>query len=121
MHFYLTARHFELTDNIRAHVERRILETIRAHADEHDLNRVEVQLATGQRDARFSCHVLVQLPGHRDVNITEHNHDLFATIDLAEKRLLAALVALRQKRQTTARHPRKFSWNKIARILRTAG
>jgi len=121
MHVYLTARHFELSDNIRAHVERRIVETVRAHADAHDLTRVEVQLSTGQRDARFSCHVLVQLPGHRDVNITEHNHDLHAAIDLAEKRLLASLVALRQKRQTAARHPRKFTWSKIAHILRTAG
>ena len=121
MHVYITARHFELTDNIHAHVERRIVETVRAHADAHDLNRVEVQLSTGQRDERFSCHVMVQLPGHRDVNVTEHNHDLYAAIDLAEKRLLASLVALRQKRQTASRHPRKLNWNKVVRILRTAG
>jgi len=120
MHVYLTARHFELSDNIRAHVERRIVETVRAHADAHDLTRVEVQLSTGQRDARFSCHVLVQLPGHRDVNITEHNHDLYAAIDLAEKRLLPALAALREAQLTKKRHPRKFSWEKVARILRGA-
>ena len=120
MHLYLTARHFELTDQIRAHVQRRIVEAVQAHADAHDLNRVEVQLTTGQREERFSCHVLVQLPGHRDVNITEHNHDLYAAIDLAEKRLIHALVALRERNRTTSRHPRKFSWRKIARLLRPA-
>jgi ribosome-associated translation inhibitor RaiA len=80
---------------------------------------VEVQLTKGQRDARFTCHVLVQLPGHRDVNISEHSHDLYASVDLAEKRLIHSLVDLRERRLTAARHPRKFSWAKIARLLRT--
>jgi|SRR4051812_37053523 ribosomal subunit interface protein len=105
MHLYLTARHFSLTDQIRQHVERRIVDSLRAHADPHDLNRVEVQLESGQRDARFSCHVLLQLSGQRDINITEHDHDLYAAIDLAEKRLLTALVAERQKRLTVDRRP----------------
>src|SRR3954462_1766921 len=105
MHLYLTARHFSLTDQIRQHVERRIVEPLRAHADAHDLNRVEVQLESGQRDARFSCHVLVQLPGHRDINISEQDHDLYAAIDLAEKRLLTALVAQREKRWALERWP----------------
>jgi ribosomal subunit interface protein len=121
MHFYLTARHFELTDTIRRHVERRILDTVQGHADAHDLINVEVQLDTGQRDERFSCHVMVQLPGHRDVNITEHSHDLYAAIDLAEKRLLSSLVALRERQVTRARRPRKFSWQRLSRLLRAAG
>ena len=121
MHFYLTARHFDLTDLIRQHVEKRIIETVRSHADDHDLNRVEVQLDTGERDARFSCHVLVQLPGHRDVNISEHSQDLYAAIDLAEKRLMSALVALRERQVTVGRRPRKYSLRKIARMLRPQG
>jgi ribosomal subunit interface protein len=119
MHFYLTARHFDLTDQIRAHVQRRIVDAVTSHADAHDLNRVEVQLTTGQREERFGCHVLVQLPGHRDVNITEYNHDLYAAIDLAEKRLIHSLTALRERKLTENRHPRKFSWGKVARILRS--
>src|SRR4051812_13114743 len=98
MHLYLTARHFSLTEQVRHHVEQHIVDSVRAHADAHDLNRVEVQLEIGQRDARYTCHVLVQLPGHRDINITEHNHDLYAAIDLAEKRLITALVAERERR-----------------------
>jgi ribosomal subunit interface protein len=90
MHAYITARHFDLTERIRAHVEQHIIQPIEAHADAHDLNRVEVQLSQGQREERFTCHVMVQLPAHRDVNVTEHHRDLFAAIDLAEKRLLRA-------------------------------
>jgi ribosomal subunit interface protein len=115
MHVYITARHFDLSDNIREHVQRRIVDTIEAHADAHDLTRVEVQLTLGQREARCACHVLVQLPGHRDINITEENHDLHAAIDLAEKRLLRCLIDLRERRLTTTRHPRKYSQRKLTR------
>jgi ribosomal subunit interface protein len=120
MHAYLTARHFDLTDRIRAHVQRHLFDAIEAHADARDLNRVEVQLSTGQREERFTCHVMVQLPGQRDINVTEHQHDLFAAIDLAEKRLVHALTDLRQRQLTTQRHPRKYSQEKVARILRSA-
>jgi ribosomal subunit interface protein len=106
MHAYLTARHFSLTERIREHVQRRLFDAIQQHADAHDLNRVEVQLSGGLGEERFTCHVMVQLPGHREVNVTEHHQDLFASIDLAEKRVVQALVALRQRRQTLRRHPR---------------
>lgn len=118
MHFYLAARHLELTDQIRAHVEKRIVRAVEAHANAHDLNRLEVQLHSGQRDARFGCHVLLQLPGHRNINIKEEHRDLYAAIDLAEKRLLNCLIALRERRLTNDRHPRKYSWRKIAQLLR---
>lgn len=119
MHTYLTARHFDLSERIRDHVQRRVFDAISAHADAHDLNRVEVQLSTGQREERFTCHILVQLPAQRDINITEHHRDLYAAIDLAEKRLMHALVDVRQRRQTTTRHPRKYSQHKVARIIRS--
>jgi ribosomal subunit interface protein len=119
MHLYLTARHLELTDQIRAHVQKRIVHAVEAHAHAHDLNRLEVQLAhTGQRDAGFACHVLLQLPGHHDINVKEEHRDLYAAIDLAEKRLLNALTAFRERRLTNARHPRKYSWRKISHLLR---
>jgi ribosomal subunit interface protein len=119
MHAYLTARHFELTDRIRSHVQRHIFHAVEAHADARDLNRVEVQLSMGQREERFTCHAMIQLPGQREVNVTEHHHDLFAAIDLAEKRLVRALTDLRQRQHTTHRHPRKYSQEKVARILRS--
>lgn len=116
MHVYLTARHFELSDSIKAHVKRAIVDTVSAHSDPHDLNRVEIQLSLGRRDVRCACHVMVQLPGHRDINITELNHDLHAAIDLAEKRLLRALADERERRLALRRHPRKYSLQKLARV-----
>lgn len=118
MHFYLTARHFDLTDSIREHVESRIVDTLRAHADAHDLNRVEVQLDAGQGTERFSCHVQVLLPGHRELNLTEHHHDLYAALDSLEKRLKHALVALRARRITVGRRPHKLGGRKVATLLR---
>jgi ribosomal subunit interface protein len=119
MHFYLTGRHLQLTDSIRARVERRILHAVETHAHPHDLNRLEVQLAhSSQRDTGFTCHVMLQLPGHRAINIEEQHRDLYAAIDLVEKRLLNCLSALRERRLTNDRHPRKYSWRKINQVLR---
>jgi ribosomal subunit interface protein len=119
MHLYLTARHFELTDTIREHVQQHIVRSVEEHADPHELNRIEVQLYVGQRDARYGCHVLVQLPNHRDLNVSEEGKDLYAVIDTAEKRLVRALVEARHRQQTTQRHPKKFSWERITRALRS--
>lgn len=120
MHYFLSARHFQLTEANRKYVERHIVDAVQNHADEHSLTRVEVQLGLGQRDARYGCHVMVQLPRRRAINITEENKDMYAAIDLAEKRLVRQLVDTRQKELTKARHPRKFSWGRVLRALRTA-
>ena len=119
MHVYITARHFDLTDAIKEHIERQIVDAARRHASAHDLNRIEVQLETGQREARYTCHVLLQLPGHRDINISEHDHDLYGAINQAEKRLISALVNERERLITQQRHPRKFSWRKLAGLLKS--
>jgi len=119
MHLYLTARHFDLTDTLRSYVEEHLLRPIAAHLDTHELNRMEVQLWVGQRDARYGCHVMVQLPGHgHDFNVTEEGKDLYAAIDVAEKRLLRRLLDLRQRRLTEKRHPKKYSLGRLARALR---
>jgi ribosomal subunit interface protein len=120
MHLYLTARHFELTDAVRQYVEQRIVAAVKSHAGKRELSRIEVQLQLGQRDVPYGCHVLVQLPGHHDINITEEGKDMHAAIDLAERRLVRRLVDLRERRLTTNRHPRKFSWPRVLRALRTA-
>lgn len=120
MHIYITARHFDLTETIREHVLTHLVHAIERHASAHDLSRIEVQLSAGQRDTQYSCHVLLQLTGNRDINVTEHHHDLYAAIDLTQKRLLTALAAIRESRLTKQRHPRKYSWRKIAQVLRGA-
>jgi ribosomal subunit interface protein len=107
MHVYITARHFDLTESIRQYVLARIVQPVERHARAQDLNRIEVQLtSSGQGDAAFGCHVWLQLTGHRDINITEQNHDLRAAIDLAERRLMPALAALRESQLVKKRHPR---------------
>ena len=97
MHFYLTARHFDLTDSIRDHVQQHLVEALTRHVDASSVTRLEVQLTLGQRDARFGCHVLVQLTGHRELNVTEEGVDLYAAIDRVQKRLLRGLTELRKQ------------------------
>lgn len=118
MHIYITARHFDLTETIRDYVMTRIVQAVERHASAQELNRIEVQIEHGQRGALFGCHVLVQLTNQRDINITEHNRDLHAAIDLAEKRLLPALAAIRGSRRTKERHAGKLSWRKVSQLLR---
>ncbi|GEM_PF-3050723 len=99
MHLYLTARprSFELTDAIRAYVGKRLVRAAEGHSPAHDLVRMEVQLTRFEHEDRYRCHVLLQLPLHRDINITHETHDLYEAIDFAEKRLTRQLVEERQR------------------------
>ncbi len=110
MHLYVTGRNFELTESIHDHVQHRIVQAVKGHASPHDVLRIEVQLyRLTDREARFGCHVLLQMPSQRDINIREEGTDLYAAIDLAEKRLLRSLVDQRERRLTLGRHPRKYT------------
>lgn len=105
MHLYVTARHFELTPGIREYVERHLVRPVEGHASAHDLVRMEVQLtAMDASTQRFRCHVLLQLPQHHELNITEETLELREAIDRAEKRLVRHLVDQRQRARTEQRH-----------------
>jgi ribosomal subunit interface protein len=117
VHVYLTARHFDLTDEIRAYVEQRIVEPLRTHTS-MKIPRVEIQLVPAtERGGQMSCHIHIELKGHRDINISEIAGDVHAAIDLAQERALRALTEQRDKMLTLSRHPRKYSFDKLARIL----
>ncbi len=117
MHVYLTARHFDLTDAIRNHVEERIVNPIRGHSS-LNIPRVEIQLyQETERGNQMGCHVLIELKGHTDINIREVDGDLFAAIDLAKDRAMTALTEHRDRLLTLSRHPKKYSFEKIARAL----
>lgn len=104
MHLYVTGRHLELTDSIHDYVRRRLVEPVEAHANAHDVQRMEVQLhGLTQGSARFGCHVLLQLPHNQDLNIREETTDLYEAIDRAEKRLLRQLVDHRARNRDQAR------------------
>jgi ribosomal subunit interface protein len=105
MHLYITARDFELTEPIREYVQRRLVHGVEAHSNPQDLQRMEVQLyQVGDGNARFGCHVLLQLSGHLDINIREEATDLYEAIDRGEKRLQRQLVDQRERRLSNRRH-----------------
>lgn len=105
MHLYVTGRHLELTESIHDYVRRRLVEPVESHSNARDVQRMEVQLyGLSEGEARFGCHVLLQLPQHQDLNIREETTDLYEAIDRAEKRLLRQLVDRRERNRDQARH-----------------
>ena len=117
MDLYLTARHIELTDALKTHVDRHILQAGLGHMSVK-ATRVEVQLyKTSDRDVRFGCHVLVELSHKHDISIREESHDLYEAIDLAQKRLSRAIVDYRDRQLTEGRRTRKYSFDRLARAL----
>jgi ribosome-associated translation inhibitor RaiA len=114
---YLTARHLELDDRVRDYVERHLVEPVRNH---NGLNKVrmEIQLfRDADRGHRLGCHVLVEVKGHRDINVRERDDDIFTAIDLAQARTIRALTEIRDRILTLSRHPKKYSVAKLARAL----
>jgi ribosomal subunit interface protein len=117
MQLYLTARHIELTAALRNHVERHLRDAIEGHANVRAV-RMEVQLyRTGEREVRYGCHVLLELSRRHDINIREEDRDLYAAIDLAEKRLMHAVTNYRDRQLTEGRHSRKYSFERLGRAL----
>jgi ribosomal subunit interface protein len=112
MHVYFVVRHLELTDAMRAYVEHHLIAPIRRHRQGM---RVEIQLF---REAdQFCCHVLVETKGRHQVNVREVHRDLYAAIDLAKDRVTVALNQMHSRWLTLRRHPKKYSWEKLARAL----
>jgi ribosome-associated translation inhibitor RaiA len=84
--------------------------------------RVEIQLEPeSERGGQISCHLLVELKGHRDINIREVAGDVHTAIDLAQERATIALTEHRNRELTLSRHPKKYSLDKLARALGLTG
>jgi putative sigma-54 modulation protein len=117
MQLYLTARQMDLTDALRDHVERHLRQPVETHTSVK-ATRMEVQLyRTSDREVRYGCHVLLELTHRHDINIREEDRDMYAAIDLAQKRLLRAVVDYRDRQLTEGRRARKYSFNRLARAL----
>ena len=115
MHVYLTARHIELGDRVRAYVQQHLIEPIQKHTS-LDLISVEVQLFAGSdRHYPLGCHVLLEIKGHHDINVREIDETLFAAIDNTKDRVLHALTQLRNRILTTRRHPRSSDVQRAVR------
>ena len=114
MHVYLAARHVTLTDELRAYTESHLLEPIRSHTG-LTINRVEVQLFS--EGPNGGCHVLVEIKGHKDINVRELQDNIQAAIDVAKDRVVRHLTDVRDKILTQRRHPKKFSFGRLRRAL----
>jgi ribosomal subunit interface protein len=118
LQLYLAARHLTLTEQVRDYVERHLVEPVRRH-NRLKVMRMEVQLFKDtERGHHFGCHVYLELKGpHNAINIRENDESLFEAIDLAQTRLIRALSETRDRLLTLSRHPKKYSFSRIARAL----
>lgn len=84
----IQARHFDLTEAIRHHVEKRLGFLDRSHL--RQIRRVLVRLSdvNGPRGGDDKqCQISVQLPGQSSVVIEETRSDLYGAIDRATRRV----------------------------------
>jgi ribosome hibernation promoting factor len=117
MQLYLTGRQVELTDALRDHVERHLREPAESHTSVR-VTRMEVQLyRTSEREVRYGCHILLELTHRHNLNIREEDRDMYAAIDLAQERLLRALVDYRDRQLTEGRRARKYTFDRLGRAL----
>lgn len=114
MLLYITARRMALTPPIRQYIEDRLIRSVERHAGSVEVMRMEVQLdRPSNREARYGCHVLLNLAGRSPINIREEARDLYEAIDVAEKRLVNTLVDHRERVDTLARYPTKYYAAKV--------
>ena len=119
MHVYLTARHIELGDRVRAYVQQHLVDAIAKHTS-LQITSVEIQLfADNDRSGKLGCHVQLGFKGHRDINVREVDDTLFTAIDLAKDRVLHALTQLRNRILTYRRHPRQDTQRALRALGRT--
>jgi ribosome-associated translation inhibitor RaiA len=79
---------------------------------------MEVQLYhMSDRELRFGCHVHLELTQRHHIEIREEDRDLYEAIDRAQKRLVRAVTEYRDRQLTEGRHPRKYSFGRLARAL----
>ncbi|MCA1664922.1 MAG: HPF/RaiA family ribosome-associated protein, partial [Myxococcales bacterium] len=101
-------------DELRAYTEAHLLDPIRNHTG-LTINRVEVQLfSEGQNGG---CHVLVEMKGHKDINVREMQDNIQAAVDVAKDRVIRNLTDVRDKILTQRRHPKKLSLGRLRRAL----
>lgn len=117
MHVYLAARHLQLNDSIRDYVETRLVGPIREH-NRLKITRVEIQLfAADDSGPKVGCHVLVSIKGAHEINVREIDGSLYEAIDLAKDRVMRQLTEQRDRMLTRSRHPKKYSFARLARAL----
>ncbi len=116
MHVYLAARHVALSDELRAYVEKHLIQPIRSHSHAGlEVIRLEVQLFT--EATKSGCHVLVEITRHHEINVRELQDSIEAAVDVAKDRVMRQLTATRGRILTRRRHPMKLGFSRLGRAL----
>ena len=61
--------------------------------------------------------MLVEVKGHKDINVREMQDNIRAAVDVAKDRVIRNLTEIRDKMLTQRRHPKKYSFGRLRRAL----
>ena len=104
MQLVIQARHFDLTEAIRKHVEKRLGFLDRSHLSHVKQVLVRLSDINGPRGGDDKqCQINVHLPGEPSVVIEETRSDLYTAIDRATQRVSHAINRRLGKRKTRKR------------------
>lgn len=98
--------HLTLNPELKAYVEKRLLQSIERFADD-EAAELEVMLrdtngTKGGEDKE--CSVTLRMPGSAGLHISETTSDIFQSIDLAQDRLVKAAKREMEKKRTVSGH-----------------
>lgn len=104
MQLVIQARHFDLTESIRQHVEKRLGFLGRSHLSQVKQVLVRLSDINGPRGGDDKqCQINVHLPGEPAVVIEETRSDLYGAIDRASQRVSHAISRRLGKRKSRKR------------------
>src|SRR4051794_23860958 len=115
MRLQIAARHMQLTDALRAHVQHRFLDSLPKHYDRDSCDlRVEIDHPVGGEGKRRyeEVHAQLNVPGALLIAHARAK-DAFTAVDAAHKQLLRRLGEWRLKLRSIARHPKKYYAQKL--------
>ena len=116
MRLHINARHMQLSDALREHVERRFMDSLPQHYDRASCDlRVEIDHPVGGESKRRyeEVHAQLSVPGALLVAHARAK-DVFAAVDAAQKQLLRRLDQWRLKLRGLGRHPKKYYTARLA-------
>lgn len=93
--------HIELTDAIKAHVQRHLIDPIETFFDS-EAAEMEIHLRdnNGPKGGNdMECAVTVRIPRQQSIHVTETSDDLYKSIDLCRDRLETAVKRLIERSQ----------------------
>lgn len=95
---------FSLTESLRDHCERHVVDHLARFFDDAAAYLV-IELRNGALPHERECHLAFSMPGHRKLFVSQVSHDAHKAIDLARDRLVRHVKDEQAKARQPVAHP----------------